>query len=525
MKVLITETLAEEGVRRLRKAGLAVDIKVGLSSGELSSIISSYEAVIIRSATTITKEVIDKASSLEVIGRAGVGVDNVDLEAATRRGIIVMNTPGGNAISAAEHTMAMILSLSRNIPQANNSFRSRKWERGRFVGTELYEKTLGIIGLGRVGSEVAKRALAFGMEIVAYDPFISEEKLRGLKVKLTHLEDLLRCSDYISIHAPLRSETHHLIREQEFKMMKKGVRIINCARGGIIDEGALFKAIKEGRVQGAALDVYEREPPFDTVLIELDSVIFTPHLGASTREAQTQVSIQIADQIIDVLKERGVRNAVNLPSFDLEMLEEINPWTSLAEKMGSLLCQLLRSPIEKVNITYVGEMNQYNIGLITGSLLKGLLEPILEEKINYVNALAVAKERGIKLAEIKSDQIEDFSNLLTVKLLTASGEVSLAGTLFSIKDPRIVRIDEYHVEVVPEGNIFICFNEDKPGAIAHITGILAEEGINIASMGVGRKKIGGKAITVFNLDTPVSSSLIEKIKASPIILETKMVKI
>ncbi len=525
MKVLITETLAEEGVRRLNEAGLAVDIKVGLSSGELSSIVSSYDALIIRSATTITKEIIDKASSLKVIGRAGVGVDKVDLEAATRRGIIVMNTPGGNAISAAEHTMAMILSLSRNIPQANNSFRSRKWERSRFIGTELYEKTLGIIGLGRVGSEVAKRALAFGMEIVAYDPFISEEKLRGLKVKLTHLEDLLKCADYISIHAPLKSETHHLIREQEFRMMKKGVRIINCARGGIIDEDALFRAIKEGRIQGAALDVYEREPAYDTALIELDSVIFTPHLGASTREAQTQVSIQIADQIIDALKGRGVRNAVNLPSFDLEMLEEISPWISLAEKMGSLLCQLLRSPMEKVNITYVGEMNQYKISLITASLLKGLLEPILEEKINYVNALAVVKERGIRLSEIKSDQIEDFTNLMTVEVLTLSGEISTAGTLFSIKDPRIVRIDDYHVDVVPEGNILICFNEDRPGAIAHITGILAEKGINIASMGVGRKRVGGKAMTVLNLDSSISSSLIERIKASPIILEARMVKI
>lgn len=528
-KVLVSDPLSEEGLKVLKDAGFKVDVKTGLSEDELARCIGEYDALLIRSGTKVTSKVIENAKNLKVIGRAGVGIDNVDVDSASKKGIIVMNTPGGNTISAAEHTMALMMALVRKIGPAYISMRNKKWDRKRFQGIELFGKTLGIIGLGRIGTEVARRALAFGMKVIGYDPFVSTEMLEKLDIESVDLDKLFSTSDIITVHTPLTKETRNLIGESAFEKMKNGVFIINCARGGIVDENALYEAIKSGKVAGAALDVFENEPPTDSPLLELDSVLTTPHLGASTKEAQENVAVDIAYQVIDVLKGGPVRNAVNAPSIDVELLKVLQPYINLGEKLGLLLAQLLPGQLEELRVRYSGEVSEHNVTPITIGVLKGFLGHVIEEPVNFINAPIIAKDRGIKVVESKSSIVEDFADLIYVIARTngkEKGEFSVAGTLFGKKkDPRIVRINDYHVDAIPSGVILVLMNEDKPGIIGSVGTILGRNNINISDMTLGRKVVGGRAVTMLNVDSRVSEEVLKEIRQAPHVIDIKMVEL
>lgn len=525
-KILISDPLAEKGVEILKKEKLfRVDVKTKLSPEELKKIISGYDALIIRSQTKVTKDVIKSAGKLKFIARAGVGLDNVDVNEASKRGIIVMNAPGGNTVSTAEHTFSLILALSRNIPQANLSIKKGEWNRKKFMGVELCGKTLGVIGLGRIGAEVARRALSFKMKVIASDPFLIPERASAIGVESVSLDALLRQSDFITVHTPLTGKTRHIIGAKNLKKMKKGVRIVNCARGGIVDEKALVEEIEAGRVFGAALDVYENEPPGASRIIGMDRVVTTPHLGASTEEAQVNVAIDVAEALKDALTNKGIRNAVNAPSIEPELLEVIRPYLDLAEKIGKMHAQLAEGSINRVTIRYVGDIGKYNLNHITRSLIKGLLEPILEENINYVNAIVIARERGIRILEEKTEKIEDFANLIYVKVESARSKNSIMGTLFTKVDPRIVKINEFYVDAVPEGHMIVIYNVDKPGIVGQIGSILGRNHINIAGMTFGRVKQGGRAMTVLNVDSAMSANVLGMIKRAKHIKDVKAIKL
>ncbi|MBL7158390.1 MAG: phosphoglycerate dehydrogenase [Candidatus Omnitrophica bacterium] len=525
-KILVSDPLAKAGVEILEKEkGFKVDVRPNLSPEEIKRCIGEYDALIVRSQTKVTKEILSSTKKLKYIGRAGVGLDNIDVEEASKRGIVVMNAPGGNTISTAEHAFSLILALSRKIPQANESVKKGEWERKKFMGVELYGKTLGIIGFGRIGTEVARRALSFNMKVVAYDPFLSPDKAKALGIESVNLEDLFKRSDYITVHTPHNKETHYIIKSDSFKKMKKGVRIINCARGGIIDEEALLEAIEKGRVAGAALDVYEKEPPKGSKVISCDKIITTPHLGASTEEAQVNVALDVAESIKDALTGRGIRNAVNAPSIDPEVLKVMEPYLSLAEKIGKMQAQLAEGYIKKVKVKYVGEAAKHDPGTLTRSVMKGMLEPILEENVNYVNAPVIAKERGIKIIEEKTEEIEDFANLVIVEIETERSKNFIMGTLFTKVNPRIVKINQHYVEVVPQGHMLVIRNQDKPGIVGHIGTLLGAENINIAGMTFGRAKPGGDAVSVLNIDSAVSKATLEKIKKAKYIKDVKAIKL
>jgi len=512
MKILVSDKLAPEGVEILKKEGFQVDVETGLTPEELKKKIKNYDALVIRSATKVTKEIIQAAEKLKVVGRAGVGVDNVNVVEATKKGVMVMNTPMGNTISAAEHALALILALSRNVPQAHCSLKERKWEKKKFLGTEVYGKTLGIIGLGKIGTHLAKIVQGVGMKVIGYDPFLTKDRGENLGVELTTLEDLLKRADYISVHTPLTAQTKHLIGEKQFKLMKDKVKIVNCARGGIIDEGALYKALKEKRIAGAALDVFEKEPPLDSPLLELDNLTVTPHLGASTEEAQYNVAVEVAQQVADALKRGIYRNAINIPTIEPQEWVKIKPYLTLGEKIGSFQAQILEGNIEKVEISYAGKITDFNLPLLTSSLLKGLLDPTFSEDLNYVNAHLLAEERGIKVLEHKSGKAEDFTSLISMDVHTNKKINKVAGALFAKNDPRIVRLNEYLVEVIPSGNILLCYNQDKPGFIGKIGLTLGENNINIEHMTYGQQLSGKEAITALNLNSCPSEEVLEKIK-------------
>lgn len=523
MRVLVSDKLSPKGIEILKAAGLQVDVKPGMSHEELKACIGKYDGIIIRSATQMTLDVIEKAENLRVIGRAGSGLDNVDKAAASKKGIVVMNTPGGNTITTAEHTIALMLSLARQVPQATASMRAHQWEKKKFMGIELFGKTLGVIGIGNIGGEVAKRAQALEMNVIAYDPFLSEERAKAMGIERVTLEGLLTRADFITIHTPITSETRNLISEDTIKLMKAGVRIINCARGGIINEKDLFQALKAGRVAGAALDVFNEEPPSDYSLIDLPSVISTPHLGAATEEAQENVATAIAEQIADYLVHGTIRNAVNFPSIPQEQLSRLKPYIDLAEKLGGFAAQIFEGSITEFTVEYRGEAADLNTAPITIAALKGILTPILEETVNFVNAPLIAKERGIEVKETKSSDAGDYQSMLSLKIKENNRERFFAGTLFSKKDPRIIRIDNFHVEIVPEGNMLFMFNNDKPGVIGNIGSLLGKHSINIARMHFGREEAGGRAISVVNIDTPLTQEQIKEIKNLPNILSVKQV--
>lgn len=525
-KILVSDALAEEGLRILTKEKeFQVDVDTKLTPQQLKEKIKDYDALIVRSGTKATKEIIDAGTRLKVIGRAGVGLDNVDADSASLRGIIVMNTPAGNTVSTTEHAMSLLLSLARSIPQANASLRQKKWDRKSFMGIELYGKTLGIIGLGRIGGEVAKRAESFGMHAIAYDPFLSQDKAKQLEVTPVTFKELLKRSDFLTIHTPLTDETKHMISDREFDMMKKGVRIINCARGGIIDERALEKAIKSGKVAGAALDVFEEEPPLNSPLIDMPNVVSTPHLGASTEEAQVNVSVEIAQQVADALLGRGIRNAVNMPSVDPEAYKILEPYINLAEKLGGLQGQLADGPILGVDIRYQGEITKHDLSSLTVAILKGMLTPFLQETVNYVNAQFIAKERGIKVNETKTADVENYANAITVEVATKRSKSEVMGTLFTRDDPRIVKLWDFHVDAVPSGYMLVISNIDKPGIVGQIGTILGSNNINIAGMNFGREKAGGRAVTVLNIDSPVPEAVLNEIKSAKNITDAKVIKL
>lgn len=520
MKVLVSDPIAEQGIEIL-KNDVNVDIATGLEPQELIKRIGNYEALIVRSETQVTKEVINAGKKLKIIGRAGVGVDNIDVNAATERGIIVVNAPEGNTISAAEHTIAMMMSMSRNIPQANASLKSRKWDRKKFMGVEVRGKTLGVVGLGRIGSEVAKRALGMEMIILAYDPFISAERAKDLGVELTTVEDIVRRADYITVHTPLTKETKDLIGTKEFAIIRKGVRIINCARGGIINEEALAKAVKDGIVAGAAIDVFTKEPPFENPLIELDRVIMTPHLGASTEEAQINVAVTVAEQIVNALKGLPVKNAINMPYVKAEIMQILEPYFPLAEKMGKLGTQLIGN-YERIEVSYCGEIADYNVAPVTLAVLKGLLEPMLGAGVNYVNAPTIAKERKLKVVESKSKTVVGYPSQISIKLSKKNESRVISGTVIG-KEPRIVQIDNYLIDVIPSGFMILTRIEDRPNIIGPCCMILGKKDINIAGMQVGRIKAGGEAIMVLNIDSEVDKRTLDEIKAVGGIIDARLV--
>jgi len=523
MKILVSDAVSMQGVELLQQE-YAVDVKTKLPAEELIRIIPEYDALVVRSETKVTKDVIAAATNLKVIGRAGVGVDNIDVEAATQRGIIVLNAPEGNTIAATEHTMAMMLALARNIPQAHATMKAGEWQRSKFMGVEMRGKTLGIMGLGRIGTGVAKRALAMEMNVIAYDPFVSEDRAKALDIQLATTEEIFATADFITFHLPLTAETRNLVNKDVLAKVKKGVRIINCARGGVIDEAALAEALSDGTVAGAALDVFSKEPlGADSPLLALDNIVLTPHLGASTAEAQVGVAIDVSKGILAALKGEPVTTAVNMAPIPKHVLQIIRPYLSLAEKMGCLAVHLAEAPIQNVEIEYNGEISEVDTKMLTTAVIKGILNPILQENINYVNAPILAKSRGIKIKEVKSKDITNFANLITVKVTTGKGEHQVSGTLFGKAEGRIVMMDGYRVDVAPEGWLLIGPHLDVPGMIGKIGMVLGENGINIAAMQVGHTETAGTNIMVMSVESDIPSPVMLKIRAIEGLLGAKVV--
>ncbi len=527
MKVLVSDKLSPKGVEIFKKAkGIEVEVKTKLPPEELKAIIGEYDGLVIRSATKVKPEIIEAADKLKVIGRAGSGLDNVDLPAASKKGIVVMNTPGGNTITTAEHAISMMLALSRKIPQATASMKSKKWEKSKFMGSEIYNKTLGIMGIGSIGSVVADRARGLKMNVLAHDPFLSPERAEKLGVELVNLDDLLKRSDYITIHVPKSKETINLVNKELFSKMKDGVFLINCARGGIVNEKDLCDAINGGKVAGAALDVFEKEPPdSDNPLLDLDEVICTPHLGASTEEAQEKVAVAIAEQMVDYLLNGTIMNAVNVPSVDSEILATIRPYLELAERLGSFQGQVVSGGLEQVSIEYSGEVAALAIAPITVSLLKGLLYSILKEDVNYVNAPVIAKDRGIKVIESTTNESEDFTSLITLKVKTSKEERLVAGTIFGKSDPWIVQVDQFRIEAVPDKYMFLFHTHDRPGVIGNIGTSLAKHSINISRMQFGREKVEGKSLLLLSTDGSVSSEITEQLRGLPHVISLDSIEI
>ena len=527
MKILVTDSLAPEGLAVFENAeGFEVDVKLGLTADELKKICGDYDGWVIRSGTRITAELIEAAKNLKVIGRAGVGYENIDADAATKRGIVVMNTPGGNNVTTGEHTIAVMMALARHIPQAVASLKSGKWDRNKFVGVELCNKTIGVIGLGNVGRIVAERAAGLRMKVIGYDPFIAADNVARMGVEPGTLEDIFTKSDFITVHVPLTPETQGMINKATFAMMKTGVRIINCARGGIVDEHDLAEAIKQGKVAGAALDVYVDEPPKpDHPLVKLDQVVTTPHLGASTDEAQLNVAIAVAEQMVDFLAKGVVRYAINVPSVSPELLEVLRPYLTLGEKLGSLHSQMAGALPKEVQIEYRGDVTQYNVAPLTLAVLKGLLTPVMESAVNYVNAQLVAKERGIKVVESKSEWAGDFASSIIVKAKNGKQDLEIEGAMFGAKHPRIVRVNSFYLEAVPEGYILILQNNDVPGVVGAVGTILGNNGINIAGMELGRSQKGGNAISFTHVDEMVNKKALDELRALPQIVSAALVKL
>lgn len=515
-KILITDPLSEHGIQQLLDApDVEVVRQPNLSPTDLLSVIGDYDALLVRSQTQVTAEVLAAGKKLKVVGRAGVGVDNIDINAATEAGVVVINAPDGNTVSTAEHSFAMLMAVARNIPQAHKKLTEGTWDRKSFQGVELNNKVLGIIGLGRIGTEVAKRAKAFGMTVLAYDPFLTEERAQKLGVTHATVDDICRQADFITVHTPLTKETRHIISSREFAKMKDGVRIINCARGGIIDEKALYEAILTGKVAGAALDVFEVEPPVDNPLIGLPQVVVTPHLGASTVEAQENVAVDVSGEILKVLRGEPFKNAVNLPSIPAHVMERLQPYFTLGEKLGHFLAQVTVGSIQEIAIAYSGELTDVDTEPLTRTVLKGVLSFRLGEEVNYVNAPLLAKVRDITVTEKKSAHNRGFTNLLTVTLKTTQQTRTVAGTRLNGYGARIVKIDDFAIDVAPEGYLLYIHHNDRPGVIGRVGSILGSNDVNIATMQVGRRDMGGDAIMMLSVDKPVSAELLDTMGELP----------
>lgn len=511
--ILITDDLSPQALERLEAAEeVTFDVVRRPSQGKLREIISGYDAVIIRSSARMDADLLSVSSRLKVIGRAGMGLDNVDIDAASLHGVIVMNTPGANTIATAEHTVAMLLALCRNVPQADASLRTGEWVRSRFTGVQLYRKTLGIVGLGRIGAQVARRSQAFGMTVIAFDPYISDEVARELNVTLVDMDELLARSDFITLHTALTSETRGIINAQAIARMKRGVRIVNCARGGLVDEAALVDALRTEHIAGVASDVFAEEPlPADSPLRWLPNVVFTPHIAASTVEAQRDVGTQIVDQVLAALRGEDFRNAVNMPVVDASIFRLLKPYLRLAEKLGSLQMQLSEGRIKRVEVEFQGEEVSAHVKPLTVALLKGLLDPIADTPVNYISAPHLAMQRGISVSETRGLPTPNYANLLSCRVLWERGERLVSGSLLGHEFPRVVQIDDFRIDAQPEGIVLVMESIDMPGVIGHVGTLLGTRGINIAEWRLGRIAAGGRALSFINLDTPAPENVLAEL--------------
>jgi D-3-phosphoglycerate dehydrogenase len=524
-KVLVSDSLAEQGLEILEQArGLEVENRPGLSPAELLEAVADAEGLIIRSGTTVTAEVIERAEKLRVIGRAGIGVDNVDLAAATARGIAVVNTPEGNNVTTAEHAIALLVSLARHVPQASASMKAGRWEKKKYTGLELYNRTLGVIGLGNIGRIVAQRGQGLGMKVLASDPHISHEAAGRLDVELVDLDTLFARADVITVHVPRTKETAGMLGRAAFRKTKPGVLVVNAARGGIVDEEALLEALDDGRVAGAALDVFETEPPpADHPLVQHERVICTPHLGASTEQAQVNVAVAVAEQVRDFLLAGLVRNAVNMPSVSAEVLEQIRPYLVLAEKLGRFQGQLTPGAVEEIEIEYAGDVAELRVAPLTVAVLKGLLESI-SDHVNMVNAPVIAQQRGIKVIESKTSRSRDFASAITTRV-RASTERLITGAIFHGGQPRIVRIDDFMLEAIPEGPTLLIHNRDMPGVVGHVGTLLGEAGINISRMQLALLPERGEACMLVNVGQAPSHEVMERLRGLEPIVTAQLVEL
>ena len=512
MKVLVADAINEKGIENLKEVA-DVTVDTSITPEELVNTINEYHGIIVRSRTKVTREVIEKADNLKIIARAGVGVDNIDLDAATEKGIMVVNSPESTSITVAEHTMGLLLSMARKLTIADKSVKEGKWEKKRFMGVELRNKTLGVIGMGRIGSQVVNRCKAFEMDAVAYDPYLPEEVAKQMGVELTDLETVLKKADFITIHVPLTPETKHLISTKEFEIMKDTAFITNCARGGIIDEDALYDALKNDKIGGAALDVYEDEPPAeDSKLFELDNIVLTPHIAASTKEAQRDAAIIVADEIIDLFKGGTPKNVLNMPRIDNTTYQELAPYFEIAEKLGGFISQAVNGKISDLEIIYSGELAKIdNLEILTRTVVQGAVNPFLSSPVNAVNASFVAKDRGINIIEGRKTNAKGYDSLISVIARTDKDKFSAEGT--NLHEARILKVNGYWVDVIPKGHMFIAKYEDVPGSIGAIGTKLGEYGVNIGIMQVGRDEEGGRAIMVLTLDKEIPTNVIKEIQS------------
>jgi D-3-phosphoglycerate dehydrogenase len=524
MKVLVTDPISDAGLDVIRDAGHEVVTDYESEGSDLLDAVADANALIVRSGTEVTAEVLEAAQDLVIVGRAGIGVDNIDIDAATEQGVIVANAPEGNVRAASEHTVAMAFAAARSIPQAHTRLKSGEWAKGDYLGTELNGKTLGIVGLGRVGQEVAKKLDSLGMDLIAFDPYIAEERAEQIGAELADLDAVLERADVLTIHTPLTPETENMIGEVELAEMEGGY-VVNCARGGIVDEPALAAAVEDGILAGAAIDVFAEEPlPADSPLLGVEDVIVTPHLGASTEAAQENVAVSTAEQVVAAFGGEPVMNALNAPSMDESTFPRVEPYIGLAETAGKIAVQLLDSRVESVEISYEGDIAEEDIEIVTASALKGVFQP-LEWQVNAVNAPRIAEERGIEVSETKRRKADDFQSLVTVTVGDGEREIGVCGTLFADDDARIVRIDGYRVDAIPGGKMMVARNTDEPGVIGHIGTVMGRYDVNIAGMFNARETDGGEALTVYNVDQEVPDAAREELESDDRIIETKYISL
>jgi D-3-phosphoglycerate dehydrogenase len=526
-RILVSDKLDKQGLDILNAApGLEVDNNPGLPADELKKIIGNYEGLVIRSGTKVTADLLEAAHNLKIVGRAGIGVDNVDVEAASKRGVIVSNTPGGNNVTTGEHAISMMLACARDIPQANATLRAGEWKRNSFIGVEVTGKILGVIGLGNIGAIVADRAKGLKMHVLGYDPFVNAEAAARLGIELVSLDDMYARADFISVHTPMTPETRGLIGEKQFAKMKKGVRLVNCARGGIIDEAALLAALNSGQVGGAALDVFVNEPPAkDDPLVLHPKVVATPHLGASTGEAQLNVAIAVAEQIRDFFADGTIRNAINVPSLSAEAAGQVAPFVGLGEKIGNMHAQLSGCAPSEIVIAYNGDVADLDIRPVNAAVLKGLLSSVLDVPLNAVNAPFLAKDRGVKITEVKNRDTKTFTSSIQVTFKKGSESRVIEGAVFGGHIARIVRFNDFFLEAVPEGNIVILHNRDVPGVVGRLGTFLAKHNVNIAGLTLGRVKAGGEAVSFFHVDSPLDAAQLEELRGLQDVTGAQMVRL